>query len=62
MLEKIKSELIEKLIEEIKNKDKYKTLLKDLILQGLVRLMEEEVYVRVRTEDKEIVEGFIKDL
>ena len=44
------------------NKDKYTKLMKQLILQGLVRLMEEEVYVRVREDDVEMVKGMLKDI
>ena len=62
MLEKVKEEFQGNLKEEIKNQDKYKKLIKELIFQGLVMLMEEEVYVRTRDEDKDITQGMLKDL
>ena len=62
LLEKVKEEFTVNLREEIKNKEKYKTLLRNLILQGLVMLMEEEVYVRVRNEDKDMVNDILKDI
>jgi len=37
----------------------YKTLMKDLMVQGLIKLMEGKVIIRCRQKDKAILEGVI---
>lgn len=43
------------------NPDVYKKLLKDLIVQSLIRLMESEVYVMCRKSDESIVNSVLDE-
>lgn len=60
---KVRFDMIEKVEEDAKNKLKnqradkntYKALLKDLIKQGLIKLLEEDVEIRCLKEDEPIV-------
>ncbi len=50
------------MVEKMKtNKDEYKTLLKDVILQGLIKLMEAEVCLKCRKSDEELVKSVMND-
>lgn len=50
----------EKLKEFAKSSNsKYINLLKDLIVQGMTQMIEEECFVRVRKEDKDAVSGIL---
>lgn len=52
LVEKIYAEAKVKMAEKIKTDEKtYKELLKNLIVQGLIKFMEPEVHVRCRKSD-----------
>jgi len=60
VVEKIKDETKEKLAEASKN-PKYKDLLVALIVQGLIRLKESDVTVRVRAEDSSVAQQILSN-
>ena len=43
------------------NTEEYKDLLKKLICQGLIKLMEGDVKIQVRESDKDIVESVLEE-
>ncbi|RKP15099.1 ATPase, V1/A1 complex, subunit E [Piptocephalis cylindrospora] len=63
--EQLLQTLFEKTTGELKkvtsNEKAYRTLLRDLLLQSFYALMEEEVVVQCRQEDKPLVEGAITE-
>lgn len=62
---KAKEEAIQTIFTEVqgklgslsKNSDKYKSMLENLIMQGLLQMMEQEVSIICREEDHQMVEG-----
>lgn len=50
-----------KLIEKIKNKTEYSKILQDIIVEGLIKLMEPKVYIRCLKKDVDIVKGVISN-
>lgn len=62
LLENLKKELDEKLRVVIKDQKKYKELLKKLILQGLIRLLEQKVIIKCRKEDVELIQSLLDDV
>ena len=44
----------------VSNPDKYETLLKDLLVQGLIRMIEPVVILKVREEDLDTIKGIIE--
>ena len=48
------------MVEKIKDKGLYKELLKNLLVQGLIKLMEAEVTVQCRKSDVDLVKGQIE--
>jgi len=57
LVEKLYKESKHRLVEKIGNHSSYKELLKNLIVQGLIKLMEPEVTVRCRKSDIALVES-----
>ena len=66
----IKNELVQKAVDETLEKIKifakpdnidYKKLLKELILESMVKLLENECYIKVRKEDINYVKSIIKE-
>ena len=53
-----KKQLAEKIAED---NDAYAELLKNLLVQGLIKLIEPTVTLRVRESDKDLIEGLIDD-
>ena len=45
------------MVEKIKDKGLYKELLKNLLVQGLIKLMEAEVTVQCRKSDVDLVKS-----
>jgi V-type H+-transporting ATPase subunit E len=43
------------------DQDAYRKLLKDLLLQGLIKLMEAKVKIRCREQDKDLIEGVLEE-
>lgn len=43
------------------DQDTYKTLLKDLLLQGLIKLMEQTVVIRCREQDVDLIESVMEE-
>ena len=43
MIEKIQAEVNNHLLEKIRNKNDYRALLQGLLLQGMIKMLEEEV-------------------
>lgn len=60
-LDKLKEELGVALKEKIKNKDFYKGLLKHLIVQSLIKMMEPEVTLKCVKGDVKIVNSVIEE-
>jgi len=60
-IKKVFEEAHKRLITLTKDKNAYKHLLKDLIVQGLVKLDEADVSILCREEDKSLVEAVLKD-
>lgn len=61
------SELREEMMNELKDlrvndRDRYLGTLKNLILQSMVRMLETEIHVKCREEDKDDIEGMIDEL
>ena len=55
MIEKVEADAKAKLKNQRADKNIYKALLKDLIKQGLIKLLEEDVEIRCLKEDEPIV-------
>lgn len=55
-------ELSKKDLVEFVGKPEYKTLLRDLCVQGLLSLMEEEVAVAVTARDKDVAKGLLGEI
>jgi vacuolar-type H+-ATPase subunit E/Vma4 len=59
----IKEEIKEKLIQEVasvKNAE-YKKFLKNLIIQGMIKLLEDEVMIRTREQDGQYVKSILSE-
>jgi hypothetical protein len=67
LIKKLEGEVLAHLKSELQSKDKFKKLIKELIVQvlathqGLIRLMEEDVKLRCRTEDTDVVRSVLKE-
>jgi len=61
LLEKLKREVEGKLRDATNDKKKYKALLKELIVQGSIRLLEKEVCIVCRKQDRGLVEDVLSD-
>jgi V-type H+-transporting ATPase subunit E len=62
LVEKVISDSLDKLTDFAKpNNQRYRQLVKELILQGMVKLLEPVCIIRVRKEDVEFVSGVIKE-
>merc|ERR1712183_151792 len=57
----MKTEIKEGLKERLKNQDEYKKLVSNLIVQGLCRLLEMKVLIKVRRQDYELVQSLIPE-
>jgi len=62
LLENLRKELEQKLLTVLKDKKKYGELLKKLIVQGLIRLLEQKVIIKCRKEDVELVKTLLDDV
>ena len=70
LLDQIKSETADRISSIVKgDKEKYKSITKDLILQvsltnkkGLLKLMEEDVTIKCRKSDVEMIKGLIDEI
>ncbi|KAI9018452.1 ATPase, V1/A1 complex, subunit E [Hyaloraphidium curvatum] len=61
LLNQLNEEAKKKLFEISQDRAKYQALLKDLILQGMYQLMEEQVSIQCRTADVPLVEAAVAD-
>jgi len=61
IIAKVKDQSAGLLAKKVANQGEYKALIVDLIVQGALQLLEKEVMVRCRPEDKSVVEGALKD-
>mmetsp|Transcript_43926 Transcript_43926/g.108186 ORF Transcript_43926/g.108186 Transcript_43926/m.108186 type:complete len:225 (-) Transcript_43926:152-826(-) len=61
IIAKVKDQAAGLLAKKVGNQGEYKALIVDLIVQGALQLLEKEVLVRCRPEDKSVVEGCLKD-
>lgn len=55
MIEKIQAEVNSSLLEKICNKSDYRALLESLLIQGMIRLLEENIEVKCLPRDLELV-------
>lgn len=62
LLAELKNDTETRLKETIKDQKKYRQLVKSLVLQGAVRLLEPEIWVMCRQEDRELVEGLLGEV
>ena len=62
LLMSLKEQVKETLLERIKNRDQYEKVLHQLILQGLVRLLERNVKIRVLKKDFDLAKGLIRSI
>ena len=62
LLNDLKNETKDLLQDKLDNPSEYKEVLKSLILQGLIRLLERNVKVRVRKNDVSIAKGMLSDI
>ncbi len=60
-IEKLSSEVASKLGEVAKAEAKYKQILVDLIVQGCLKLMEEDISVKCRAADARIVQAVLQE-
>jgi len=59
-LEKLRASSLKQMIESLTNdEDKYRTVMKDLIVQGMIKMLEEEVELLVREGDEDLVAELI---
>ena len=56
----LKEEVKLSLVDRIRNRSNYEKVLHDLILQGLVRLLERNIKIRVLEKDFELARGLIR--
>ena len=61
LLEDLKVNLETKLREMMRDKKKYSNLLKSLMVQGMIRLLEKKIFIKCREEDKDLVQGLLAD-
>merc|ERR1719158_1697258 len=61
VLGKVQDDVTGKLLAELKSEPKHKKLITDLITQGLLMLLEEEVAVKCRQCDERLVQGCLAD-
>ena len=59
LIEKLYQDARNRMVEKTKDKALYKGLLKDLLLQGLIKLMEAEVTIQCRKSDLDVVKSII---
>ena len=58
----LKAELKKDFNEQMKqNKNAYKELLKKLMIQGLIKMMEASIVIRCREADKEMIQGILNE-
>ena len=60
LLMNLKEEVKLSLVDRIRNRSNYEKVLHDLILQGLVRLLERNIKIRVLEKDFELARGLIR--
>jgi V-type H+-transporting ATPase subunit E len=59
----LKEEMLNELRDlRVNDRDRYLGTLKNLILQSMVRMLEDEIHVKCREEDKEDIEGMCEEL
>eukprot|EP01066_Platyproteum_vivax_P012739 Platyproteum_vivax@DN5789_c0_g1_i2.p1 len=61
VLTDVTSSATARLADVSKDTNKYKIIITDLIVQGLVRLLEDEVVLQCRQADKSLVEGLLSE-
>lgn len=61
LLDNLKSETETKLRENIKDKNKYSNLIKNLIVQGMLRLLEKKIVIKCKEEDVALIKGLLDD-
>jgi len=61
VLGKVQEDVTGKLLAELRSEPKHKKLITDLITQGLLMLLEEEVAVKCRQCDERLVQGCLAD-
>ena len=57
-----KNEVKDTLVERIRNQSQYEKVLHDLILQGLVKLLERNIKIRVLEKDFELAKGLLRGI
>lgn len=62
LLAELKEETENRLREAIKDTKKYRVLMKSLIFEGAVRMLESEVAILCREKDRKLVEGLFEEI
>lgn len=62
LLEDLKGAIQKKMMEELKNRDKYQELMVKLCVQGLIRLIEKDVKLMVLKADVDMVKQFLPEV
>ena len=62
LIERLRADLDERIKTTLKDKQKYKAFLKELILQGLVRLLETNVKIRSTKNDLELIRELLPEV
>lgn len=61
-LEKLREETKTRLLADLRpDSEKYKEVVKQLIVQGMIRLLEENVEIKCRKGEQDMINGFIAD-
>jgi len=62
LLEKLRTDLENKIRETIKDKNKYRPFLKNLIMEGLIRLLEPTIKIRAMKADIQLINELIPEI
>lgn len=55
----LKEQIVQRVQTQIKNKEFYREIMEGLVLQGLLKLLEEKVFVQCLKEDQDLVREVI---
>ena len=61
LLENLKLDTEKKLRENIKDKNNYGNLMKNLIVQGMIRLLEKKIVIKCKESDVNLIKGLLVD-
>lgn len=59
LVDSLKEQIVQRVQTQIKNKEFYREIMEGLVLQGLLKLLEEKVFVQCLKEDQDLVREVI---